>query len=258
MGDQRGSGRFGAHDTYDGRAGAALVQLLDLPRVEVFDSVTSTLDVAHALATSGAPSGTLVLAEHQTAGRGRGGRTWTSGAGDGIWLTIVERPRDAAALEVLSLRVGLRVARALDRWTASPVRLKWPNDLYVGAAKLAGILVEARWREEKLDWAAIGLGVNILPPVGLAGAALTPNTSRVHVLSEIVPAIRSAASATGPLSERELEEFATRDLARGRRSREPVVGTVAGIDAHGSLLVTTAEGTVPCRSGSLVLEEESA
>jgi len=254
--DQRGEGRLGANDTYDGRAGAALVQLLDLPRVELFDSVGSTLDAAHALATSGAPAGTLVLAEHQTAGRGRGGRSWTSAPGAGIWLTILERPRDAAALEVLSLRVGLKVARALDRWTATPVRLKWPNDLYVGAAKLAGILVEARWREQQLEWAAIGLGVNLRPPAGLAGAALRPNTSRVQVLAEIIPAIRAAAAAVGPLTERELAEFAARDLAVGRRCREPVSGTVVGIDAHGSLLVSTAEGTVPCRSGSLVLEEE--
>jgi len=250
--------RLGAQDTYDGRAGPALVQLLDLPRVEIFDSVTSTLDSAHALATAGASAGTLVLAEHQTAGRGRGGRSWTSAPGAGIWLAIVERPRDAGALEVLSLRVGLRVARALDRWTDSPVRLKWPNDLYVGAAKLAGILVEARWRDEQLEWAAIGLGVNLLPPEGLAGAALKPNTSRVHVLAEIIPAIRSAAAATGPLAPRELAEFEARDLARGRRCREPAAGTVEGIDAHGSLLVRTAEGIVPCRSGSLVLEEEIA
>jgi len=136
------------------------------------------------------------------------------------------------------------------------VRLKWPNDLYVSGAKLAGILVEARWRDAQLEWAAIGLGVNLIPPAGLAGAALRPNTSRVHVLSEIVPAIRAAAAATGPLTARELAEYASRDLALGRRCREPVAGTVAGIDADGSLLVHAAEGTVSCRSGSLVLEEE--
>ena len=121
MVDQRGAGRLGANETYDGRAGASLVRLLDLPRVEVFDSVTSTMDVAHHLAESGAPAGTLVLAEEQTAGRGRSGRSWTSAAGAGIWLSILERPRDAAATETLSLRVGLRAARVLDRWAASPV-----------------------------------------------------------------------------------------------------------------------------------------
>ena len=62
---------------------------------------------------------------------------------------MIERPRDAAALDVLSLRVGLALAPALDAFAGSAVRLKWPNDLYVGARKLGGILVEARWRDSR-------------------------------------------------------------------------------------------------------------
>jgi BirA family transcriptional regulator, biotin operon repressor / biotin---[acetyl-CoA-carboxylase] ligase len=256
--DQRGEGRLGASDTYDGRAGSALVRLLDLPRVEVYDAVTSTMDVAHALAESGAPAGTMVLAEQQTAGRGRGGRSWQSAAGAGIWLSLIERPRDPAVVETLSLRVGLAAARVLDRWTAHPVQVKWPNDLFVRGAKLAGILVEARWREERLDWAAIGVGINFIAPRGLGASALNSGTPRVEVLAELVPAIRAAAAALGPLSDLELAAFGARDLARGRRCREPAVGIVAGLDRHGALLVTTAAGTAACRSGSLVLEEEPA
>jgi BirA family transcriptional regulator, biotin operon repressor / biotin---[acetyl-CoA-carboxylase] ligase len=256
--DNRGDGRVVAGDTYDGRAGDSLRRLLDLPRVEVYDTVTSTLDAAHALAESGAQAGTLVLAEQQTAGRGRGGRAWASAAGAGIWLSLIERPREPEAVETLSLRVGLRAARALDRWTSTPVQLKWPNDLYVDGAKLAGVLVEARWRDQRLEWVAIGLGVNLVAPHDLVAAALVPNTSRVMVLSELVPAIRSAAAASGPLSAREITEFAARDLARGRRCREPAMGAVAGIDARGQLLITTDAGTTACRSGSLVLEEETA
>lgn len=257
MAEQR-EGRYGASDTYDGRAGDTLMRLLDLPRVEVYDSVTSTMDVAHALAESGAPAGTLVLAEQQTAGRGRGGRAWASAAGSGIWLALLERPRDAATLETLSLRVGLRAARVLDRWCASPVQLKWPNDLFLKGVKLAGILVEARWRDTKLEWAAIGLGVNLLAPRGVPGSALDAGTSRVQVLAELVPALRSAAAAVGGLSPAEMEEFAKRDLARGRRCVQPAAGTVNGIDARGGLLVAGAEGTTAYRSGSLVLEEEAA
>jgi BirA family biotin operon repressor/biotin-[acetyl-CoA-carboxylase] ligase len=256
--DQRGEGRLGASESYDGRAGASLVRLLDLPRVEVFDSVTSTMDVVHQLAGSGAPSGTLVLAEEQTAGRGRSGRSWASAPGAGIWLSLLERPRDAAATELLSLRVGLRAARVLDRWAAVPVQLKWPNDLFVAGVKLAGILVEARWRDSQLEWVAIGLGVNLQAPLGLPGAVLRHGARRLEVLAELVPAIRSAAAAEGPLLPRELADFAARDLARGRRCTEPAVGTVAGIDASGALIVTTAAGTIACRRGSLVLEEEAA
>ncbi len=256
--DQRGMSRLGANDTYDGRAGASLMQLLDLPRVEVFDSVTSTLDVAHALAESGAPAGTLVLAEEQTAGRGRGGRSWTSAPGAGILVTLLERPRDARVIDLLSLRVGLKAARVLDRFTVAPVQVKWPNDLFVGGEKLAGVLVEARWRDEKLEWVAIGIGINLRAPRALPAAALRGGTSRVEVLAELIPALRAAAAATGPLSARELADFAARDLARGRQCTEPAVGAVAGIDASGALLVTSAAGTTACRSGSLVFAEATA
>ena len=254
----RFASRRGAAETYDGRAADTLVRLLDLPRVEVYDSVTSTQDVAHALAESGAPAGTLVLAEQQTAGRGRGGRAWTSAPGAGIWLTLLERPRDAAAMETLAIRVGLRAAKVLDRYTSTPVRLKWPNDLLLGDAKLGGILVEARWNEARPEWAAIGLGVNLEKPIGLPGATLRSGSNRVAILGELVPALRAAAAAKGALSTKELAEFSARDAMRGRRVREPAAGTVEGIDARGGLLIATAAGTTAYRSGSLVLEEGTA
>src|SRR5262249_1309352 len=127
--------------------------------------------------------------------------------------------------------------------------------LLVRGAKLAGILVEARWRDTKLEWAAIGLGVNMQTPRGVPGAALRDGTSRVLVLSELVPAMRSAAAATGPLSAKEIAAFAERDVARGKRCREPEPGTVKGIDARGGLIVAGAHGEIVHRSGSLVLEE---
>jgi hypothetical protein len=80
----------------------------------------------------------------------------------------------------------------------------------------------------------------------------------VLVLSELVPALRSAASATGPLSEKELSAFAERDIARGKRCREPEPGVVKGIDPRGGLIVAGAQGDSIHRSGSLVLEPEEA
>ncbi|HEU4584393.1 MAG TPA: biotin--[acetyl-CoA-carboxylase] ligase [Gemmatimonadaceae bacterium] len=244
---------------YDGRSTSELRSLLELPRVELHDVVTSTLDVAHVLGAEGAPAGTLILAELQTAGRGRAGRRWESPPGSGIWLTLIERPADPEAVELLSIRLGLAAARALDRWTDGEVRLKWPNDLYVGDGKLAGILVETRWRDRRLDWAALGLGINMVPPPGVerAVAALRPGTERVAVLEALIPALRDAARASGQLDASELEEYAARDMARGHRCTAPVAGVVQGMDAHGSLLVRTASGVIPFRSGSLVLEEES-
>lgn len=244
---------------YDGRTASDLGSLLGVPRVELSDVVTSTLDVAHVLGAEGAPAGTLILAEQQTAGRGRAGRRWESRPGSGIWLTILERPDDPAAVELLSIRLGLAAARALDRWTAAMVRLKWPNDLYVDGGKLAGILVETRWRDQRLDWAALGLGINVVAPerVERAVSALRPGSDRVAVLAALVPALRESAAMGGALRERELESYAARDMARGRRCTAPVPGVVRGIDAHGSLLVSTATGDLSFRSGSLVLEDES-
>lgn len=230
--------------------------MLDVPRIELFESVQSTMDVAHRLAGEGAPAGTVVLANEQTAGRGRAGRNWASGADAGIWLTLVEKPADTSGLEVLSLRAGLRTAEALDRFASEPIRLKWPNDLYADAGKLGGILVEARWREQSLEWVAIGVGINVRPPDNVERAgALEPGTARLEVLAELVPALRSAAAASGPLTAAELDEFNARDLARGRTCIEPTRGRVAGISTNGELLVALADTVAPFRSGSLVLEE---
>jgi BirA family transcriptional regulator, biotin operon repressor / biotin---[acetyl-CoA-carboxylase] ligase len=223
--------------------------------VELLESTTSTLDVAHRIAGQGAPAGTLVIADEQTAGRGRGGKSWQSSPGAGLWLALVERPIDTSGLGVLSLRVGLAAAEALDRFASEPIRLKWPNDLYVENGKLGGILVEARWRESSVEWVAIGLGVNVKAPPNVETAAgLEPGTDRLDVLGELVPAIRAAAGASGPLRADEMEEFNARDLARGRICVEPALGRVAGITPAGELLVALADSVAPFRSGSLVLQ----
>jgi biotin-(acetyl-CoA carboxylase) ligase len=130
--------------------------------------------------------------------------------------------------------------------------------LYVGGGKLAGILVEARWRENRLEWVAIGIGVNIAPPADFPGATgLDPGTRRSDVLAEMIPGIRLAAAATGELTARELIEFDTRDMARGHRCVEPAQGTVRGITPTGELLVALADTVAKYRSGSLVLERTS-
>jgi BirA family biotin operon repressor/biotin-[acetyl-CoA-carboxylase] ligase len=245
---------------YDGWDAATLASELGVPRVELHETVSSTLDVAHALASGGAPAGTLVLADRQTAGRGRGGKGWASHPGAGVWLTLVERPRDPSALDVLSLRLGLGAAPVLDRWSADAVRLKWPNDLYVGDRKLAGVLAEARWREDRVEWVAIGMGVNVVAPPDVPSAAgLQSGTSRVELLAELIPALRAAAFASGPLTSRELASFAARDVGRGRRCVEPVAGVVRGIGPSGALLVDRPDGaTGEFNAGSLVFAEEES
>ena len=242
----------------DGYSARELAGELGLPHIELLSETPSTQDVAHKLAADGARSGTLVVADQQTRGRGRSGARWHSGSGMGLWLTLIERPVDSTGVNVLSIRVGIRAARALDRFAAEPIRLKWPNDLYVGGRKLAGILVEARWRDVRLEWIAIGIGINIAPPADMPDAAgLDPGTRRCDVLAEMIPGLRLAATSSGELTSRELMEFDTRDMARGRHCSQPAQGIVRGITASGELLVALADTVASFRSGSLVLNHPS-
>jgi BirA family transcriptional regulator, biotin operon repressor / biotin---[acetyl-CoA-carboxylase] ligase len=244
----------GAASLYDGLGEAELAERLGAPKAVVFDEVSSTLDVAHELAAAGAPAGTIVLADAQSAGRGRLGRSWRSERGAGIWLTVIDRPRDAQDLDVLPLRIGIALAPALDAFAEAAVSLKWPNDLYVGRGKLAGVLTEARWRGDRLEWIAIGVGINVRAPAEEPAAGLSGGTLRLSVLEAVVPAIRDAARCRGSLTARELAVFAARDQAVGKECVQPVEGRVCGIDASGALLVGVASGTVAVRSGSLVLK----
>jgi BirA family biotin operon repressor/biotin-[acetyl-CoA-carboxylase] ligase len=242
---------------YAGANDVTIAARCAVPRVVLFDEVTSTLDVAHPLARDGAPEGTLILAERQTAGRGRSGRAWASEQGAGIWSTLIARPTDEAALDVLSLRIGLAAARALESFTTNEIRLKWPNDLMIDGGKLGGILIESRWRDERVDWIAIGIGINCRLPRDVPHArALREGVDRLSVLAAFVPAVRAAAAAHGALGALELQEYARRDWALGRRCTSPAAGIVRGIDARGALLVRTSAGDVAARTGSLVLEED--
>ena len=242
---------------YDGRSGDELAAILGLPGVVVFEEVASTLDVAHELGEGGAPAGTLVIANTQTAGRGRMRRSWRSDPGAGIWLTLLERPASDDALGVLALRIALALAPALDSFAAASVQLKWPNDVYVDARKLAGGLVEARWRGSRLDWLALGVGINVRVPLDLDVAGLSPGSDRIAVLSAIIPALRAAAAKRGLLERDEIAEFSARDLAAGRRCVAPANGVVAGIASDGALIVDGKEGRISIYAGSLVLDMDA-
>ncbi len=225
--------------------------------MHAFAEVGSTMDVAHALGADGAPAGTLVLADAQTGGRGRAGRRWLSRPGAGVWLTLLERPADASALDVLSLRLGLRAAQALEPLADGAVQVKWPNDLQVARRKLAGLLVEARWRDAHPEWVAIGVGVNLVSPPEMPEATgLRTGTTRDAVLTRLVPALRAAAAVRGPLAADELAEYAARDALAGRRALAPVAGVVQGILATGELRVLGDDGAErELRQATLTLQD---
>ena len=247
-----------AEPLYDGASEDGLRELIGVEHLHLYGSVASTMDIAHDLARIGAPDGTVILADTQSAGRGRSGAPWISEPGQGVWMSIIERPTDPSALHVLSLRVGLGAARALDLFADEPIRIKWPNDLFTDDKKLGGILIEARWRDLDLEWVVIGLGVNVRAPSGIDAASLEPGTSRVEVLADLIPEVRAAAGMTGLLDANEMSEFEGRDFARGKRCSQPAMGVVEGITNSGELLVALADATVKFRSGSLVLDGRGA
>jgi len=230
-----------------------LAAQLGLARLDYHVRVTSTMDVAHALAEDGAPAGTLVLASAQSSGRGRSGKAWASEPEAGLWCTLIERPEDTRALDVLALRVGLQLAVALEPSVDAPVRLKWPNDLFVGDRKLGGILIEVRWREAKPEWVAIGVGINRTAPASYPEVAhVRTGITRDALLAQVVPALRRAAAAHGPLGVEDCAAWAARDLAVGRRVTSPADGIVHGITPQGAVLIETAHGAIACQSGSLL------
>lgn len=247
----------GSTGLYYGQTQSQIAALAGVPRALLFEEVSSTMDVAHEAAAAGAPAGTLVLAEHQRSGRGRAGRVWTSEAASGIWLTLIERPWDGVPVELLSIRAGIALAPALDRFAPAPVGIKWPNDLQVHGRKLGGILIEARWRDGRPEWVALGVGINVSLPADVEHAiGLRSGAAALDVLAAVVPALRRAAARRGPLSVAELEAFARRDVAAEKRCSEPAAGIVRGINERGELLVESAGRSSAHRSGSLVLEKE--
>ncbi len=242
----------------DGMDRAALAARWDLPAVQLHEQVLSTMDLAHEAAAGGARAGTLVLAHEQLAGRGRSGGQWVAPPGGAVLATLIERPPASPALDVLSLRVGLALTAALEAFADAPLRVKWPNDVYDARGKLAGILIEVRWRELQPEWVAIGIGINVTPPpaaVRTRTSSLAEGTTRIAVLDAILPGVRAAAAERAPLRPEELAQWERHDYLRQRAIRTPAEGVVLGISPSGDLLVETPTGVVPCRAGSVTLKE---
>lgn len=231
------------------------------PPIHRHATLPSTQDLLHRMAEDGAPDGTVVVAEVQDGARGQRGKSWQAPIG-GLWMSVLVRPKAAAAGEVLSVRAGLAVAGVLDRYAGIPrVALKWPNDLYLEGRKVGGLLCEARWRGSELWWVVVGLGLNVANPVppGLEGQATTLSEydrtlTPQGLLVPLAEALATLGSGAATLSSEERAAFAERHWLKGRRLVEPVRGVAAGIAADGALLVSMEEGgTMPVRAASVML-----
>lgn len=196
----------------------------------------STNERAKALALAGAPHGTLVTADEQTAGRGRHGE-WSAPPGSSVLMSLVLR--DVGPL--LPLAAAVAVCEAVEAVVEVQCRVKWPNDVWIDGRKLAGVLVEGRPDQ---GWAVLGIGLNVLTEEFPGALAETATSLRLACDAVVPPAavLDALLGAIEPRLEGEgagvLEAWRERDALRGGRVRwSEGEGTAAGIDDSGALLV---------------------
>jgi BirA family biotin operon repressor/biotin-[acetyl-CoA-carboxylase] ligase len=230
-------------------------------RILWFPEATSTNDIAVSMAEHGADEGSVVVANFQTAGRGRLGRSWSSPPGAGIYASIVLRP-PLRVTPLVTIAAGVAIAEGIAAATGLEASLKWPNDLYVGARKLAGILAEGGARH-----VVLGFGVNVLPAAyppevaaratSIAGELGRP-MDRGLVLAECLLAVWRRYQ--------DLAEYRERQVLDAWRARAaPMLGKdiewehdgvvergrAQGIDEAGALLMDTSAGVLRIVSGEV-------
>jgi BirA family transcriptional regulator, biotin operon repressor / biotin---[acetyl-CoA-carboxylase] ligase len=222
-------------------------------------SIDSTNALAKTLAAQGAPEGTLVTTEEQTAGHGRRGRSWVSPAGANLLFTVLLRPPiEADRVFVLTVVLTLAGLKAVKRVTGIKAMIKWPNDLYVGTKKLAGILTEFATRGKQVDWVVLGMGINVdwhpdVPEGGGAPAtSLLEETgqrvSRNKLLIEILKVFEGLYGEVAAGNMKALyEEWNQNCLVLGKAvviesERERIEGNALRIDDSGALIIEDAEG----------------
>jgi BirA family biotin operon repressor/biotin-[acetyl-CoA-carboxylase] ligase len=221
--------------------------MIGTPRVHL-RLTDSTNERAKELALGGAPHGTLVTADEQSAGRGRQGRVWTAPARSSLLMSLITH----------RLAPTLPLAAAVAICDALPARceIKWPNDIWLERRKLAGILVEGRPQD---GWAVVGIGLNVttesFPPelaelatsLRLAGVELDTEFVLAALLVSLDEWLEAPAGAV-------LGAWSERDALRGERVRwADGEGTALGIDASGALVVETEAGRVALDAGEVHL-----
>ena len=251
-----------------------------------YQSTPSTMDDAAQWARQGAEDGAVVVAETQTASRGRRGRRWVSDAGN-LYLSVLLRP-DAAALPLLSPLAGVAVARAIRRVAAVPPAIKWPNDIIVDGRKVSGILVESALSgggaangiadgvgddqyDYAVSYAVIGIGVNIALDVSsddeiaatagslnaLAGAAVDRPELLRRILQYLDALYLDLRRGRSPVPEwrRWLDTLGRRVVVTHYDTQH--TGRAEDVDEHGNLLLRTDDGQqLTLTAGDITLRPE--
>jgi BirA family biotin operon repressor/biotin-[acetyl-CoA-carboxylase] ligase len=224
--------------------------------VSYFAAIDSTMLEAARLAGAGCEHGAVVIADEQTAGQGRHGRHWHSEPNSGLYISVVLRPElHPDTLPVLTLALGLATADAIAETTGLTCDLRWPNDVMLDGRKVAGILVQL------VDSAAIaGIGINVnhgvFPPeIAAVATSLRMAAKRMHSREQLLIAVLAAVDRYGGVlvaddgKQRILDMFSERSsYARNKRvtvehGQSVVVGTTAGLDASGFLILRKDDGT---------------
>ena len=227
-------------------------------KILFFSSIGSTNDVALALAEGADAEGTIVLADHQTAGRGRQGREWFSPAGSGLYVSVIltaGTPASARALSIVTLAAGVALAEAVESVAGLRPEIKWPNDLLVGRRKLAGILAESSGGDA--GTVVLGYGINVTGDA-YPSAIRQRATSLESELGRPIdrPALWVETLAALAARYRDLLDGRFDAILDAWRSRAPSstnarvswttpagpqTGVTCGIDDRGALLVTAGD-----------------
>ena len=225
--------------------------MLGLPRLH-HRLVGSTNERAKELAAAGAPHGTLVTADAQSAGRGRQGRAWSAPAGTSILASLVLREFD----ELLPLVASVAVAEACEAAGVN-CAIKWPNDVWIDGRKVAGILVEGRPQE---GWAVLGVGLNVSTTADQLPDELREIATSLEIAARRSPSREAMLETVLATLESRLEDprdtvlaaWSERDALRGRQLRwDGGRGVGAGVDRSGALLVDTDAGQVALDAGEV-------
>lgn len=225
-----------------------------------FAVLPSTNDLAREMAASGASEGVAVLALEQTAGRGRQGRTWSSPAQQGLYVSFVLRPRiEPARATIITLSAAIAVAETLIQEFHVPADIKWPNDVLSNRRKLSGILVEAATEGNQLQYAILGIGVNLnqrhFPDeIGQTATSLLLESGRRIEIDEFLKPlagrldrwyISALASAAEVISRWEqLSSYARGCAVRVTSGDGSVEGVTRGLTSSGALLLELDDGRV--------------
>lgn len=228
-----------------------------------YQEIPSTNDSAMRLALDGVEAFSGVVADSQTAGRGRNGHGWVSPAGVGLYVSVVLRPRvETESLPFMTLLAGIAAAEAITLLTDLPAKIKWPNDVLVFGRKVAGLLCEADLTQASGPIVIVGLGVNVNTPphlmpvrVRFPATSLVAESGHLHdrdaLLTCWVERLRywvGVLESDGPADV--LAVWRTMDALVGEHLRialpdgSTVVGKEEGIDGHGNLLLRLEDGSL--------------